>query len=102
MNRMLVAEELVRIARRVISSDVIPFNPEKVMGRIIRNEFIGPTWYVNTLNKIWKALDGGRKVEILAVERSDYGVKLEAVVDGKTLPLTRGKVRENNLDYWFK
>jgi N12 class adenine-specific DNA methylase/DNA repair protein RadC len=83
------------------NDEVVNFTPAGLAARINRDSFMGPNWYASTVKKLRAALDFGWPIEIQAIEVSDYGGKLNAIIRGEVMPLTRGKVRHSDIGFHF-
>lgn len=93
--------DINKIANRIASEIPLRVNPSVLGIRIEKGSFMGPNFYARTSDKIEKALEQNKNIELLISNLSAYGGEVIAVIDGTRYPLTKGKIRNRDFEYFF-
>ena len=75
-------------------------NPNRLLGLLERDYLSGPNWYHLVRNKLHKALRTQRAVRFELQEPTHYGAQVLVTIDGQTQPITKGKLRWRELEFY--
>ena len=80
---------------------IVKVNKSILKLRIEKNYLLGRNYYSRTVAKLGKAISQDKPFVVKQVEISTYGAKIEVELGGETYPLTKGKLRLQDIDFFF-